>query len=101
MSPINLNSFIFNLLLHIILPQPLPVKGLEDCGYLVDKNNFTLPVYIKPIDGSRSIDNYIVKNESELTIRKADFRFNMINLEGQHFFETLRNKLLWGIDKRQ
>jgi carbamoyl-phosphate synthase large subunit len=32
-----------------------------------DKNNFTLPVYIKPIDGSRSIDNYIVKNESELT----------------------------------
>jgi carbamoyl-phosphate synthase large subunit len=32
-----------------------------------DKNNFTLPVYIKPIDGSRSIDNYIVKKESELT----------------------------------
>ncbi|MDR6846148.1 carbamoylphosphate synthase large subunit [Flavobacterium granuli] len=32
-----------------------------------DKNNFTLPIYIKPIDGSRSIDNYIVKKESELT----------------------------------
>lgn len=38
---------------------------------------------------------------SELIIRKADFRFNLINLEGQHFFETLRNKLLWGLDKRQ
>lgn len=32
-----------------------------------DKNNFTLPLYIKPIDGSRSIDNHIVKQESELT----------------------------------
>ncbi|PVX47006.1 carbamoyl-phosphate synthase large subunit [Flavobacterium sp. 103] len=32
-----------------------------------DKDNFTLPLYIKPIDGSRSIDNYIVKKESELT----------------------------------
>ena len=41
-----------------------------------------------------------LKNSSELIIRKADFRFNMINLEGQHFFETLRNKLFWGVDKR-
>lgn len=40
------------------------------------------------------------QNQSELIIKKANFKFNMINLEGQHFFETLRNKLLWGIDKR-
>jgi NAD+ kinase len=40
-------------------------------------------------------------SQSELIIRKADFRFNLINLDGQHFFETLRNKLLWGLDKRQ
>jgi NAD+ kinase len=36
----------------------------------------------------------------ELTVKKADFRFNMVNLEGQHFFTTLRNKMMWGIDKR-
>ncbi len=42
-----------------------------------------------------------IKSQSDLQIKKADFKFNMINLEGQHFFETLRNKLLWGIDKRQ
>jgi NAD+ kinase len=41
-----------------------------------------------------------INNLSELIIKKADFKFHMINLEGQHFFETLRNKLLWGIDKR-
>ena len=32
-----------------------------------DKQNYVLPLYIKPIDGSRSIDNHIVKQESELT----------------------------------
>lgn len=37
---------------------------------------------------------------TELKIKKADFRFNMVNLEGQHFFTTLRNKMMWGIDKR-
>lgn len=29
--------------------------------------NYELPLYIKPIDGSRSVDNYIVLEESELT----------------------------------
>lgn len=42
-----------------------------------------------------------INSQLDLQIKKADFKFNMINLEGQHFFETLRNKLLWGIDKRQ
>ncbi|WP_209399689.1 ATP-grasp domain-containing protein [Pseudozobellia sp. WGM2] len=31
------------------------------------KNNFKLPLFIKPIDGSRSVDTYLIKEESELT----------------------------------
>ena len=30
------------------------------------KDNFSLPLYIKPLDGSRSVDNYIIKSKSEL-----------------------------------
>lgn len=30
------------------------------------KDNYKLPLYIKPIDGSRSVDNYIIKQESDL-----------------------------------
>jgi carbamoyl-phosphate synthase large subunit len=37
-----------------------------------DKENYVLPLYIKPIDGSRSIDNHIVKKESELTAYHFD-----------------------------
>ena len=32
-----------------------------------DKTNYTLPLYLKPIDGSRSVDNFIIRHESELT----------------------------------
>jgi NAD+ kinase len=36
----------------------------------------------------------------ELTIKKEAFKINMIETETQDFASTLRNKLLWGLDKR-
>lgn len=41
-----------------------------------------------------------IASATEISIKKADFRFNLIAFEDQHFFVTLRNKLLWGLDKR-
>jgi carbamoyl-phosphate synthase large subunit len=32
-----------------------------------DKNDFKLPMFIKPFDGTRSIDTYLITNEDELT----------------------------------
>jgi NAD+ kinase len=37
---------------------------------------------------------------TDIRVRKAHFRLNLINPEGQHFFSTLRNKMMWGIDRR-
>ncbi len=31
------------------------------------KNNFQLPLFIKPIDGSRSVDTYLIREEKDLT----------------------------------
>lgn len=54
-------------------------------------------------------DNYLVSldsriatldNNSIITIKKADFKIKMIELEGESFIHTLRKKLLWGEDKR-
>ena len=44
--------------------------------------------------------NAVISNSSPIILNKADFTFNLIKLSGQTFFNTLRNKLLWGIDKR-
>ncbi|MFB6258023.1 MAG: NAD kinase [Flavobacteriales bacterium] len=35
-----------------------------------------------------------------LELQKADFTIDLVELKGQRFSETLRSKLLWGMDKR-
>jgi NAD+ kinase len=44
---------------------------------------------------SRAIDPSLV-----LTIRKANFKIKLIRLEDQSFVSTMREKLMWGKDKR-
>lgn len=36
----------------------------------------------------------------ELVIKKENFHFNLIKLNSQNFFNTIRNKMMWGLDKR-
>jgi NAD+ kinase len=49
-----------------------------------------------------SLDSRIttVQNESVLTIKKTPFQINMIEIQEETFLKTLRNKLLWGEDRR-
>ena len=49
-----------------------------------------------------SLDSRVttVKNESVLLIKKNPFEINMIEIPEETFLKTLRNKLLWGEDKR-
>ena len=49
-----------------------------------------------------SLDSRVtsVKNESILTLKKTPFEINMVEIQGETFLKTLRNKLLWGEDKR-
>jgi len=35
-----------------------------------------------------------------LEVKKASFYIGVVNLQGTNFYKTLRNKLLWGADKR-
>ena len=41
-----------------------------------------------------------INNSTELKIKKADFKINLVRLESEKFFSTIRNKLMWGLDKR-
>ncbi|SCY39279.1 ATP-grasp domain-containing protein [Flavobacterium caeni] len=50
-----------------------------------DKQDYTLPLYLKPIDGSRSVDNFIIKEASQLT----DYHFSNDKLM---FLEYLDHK---------
>jgi len=41
-----------------------------------------------------------LSTETEIILRKADFKVTMITLEDHSFLKTLREKLLWGKDTR-
>ena len=49
-----------------------------------------------------SLDSRItsINNNSELVIKKTSFKINMVEILEETFLKTLRNKLLWGEDKR-
>jgi NAD+ kinase len=42
----------------------------------------------------------IVSKEIQLAVKKEDFGINLIRLNENNFLQTLRNKLSWGLDKR-
>lgn len=41
-----------------------------------------------------------VDESVKLKVRKADIHVNLVQLRGQHYFKTLRQKLNWGLDAR-
>ena len=52
--------------------------------------------YLMSIDGK----SHSIKQGQEIVIKKADFMINVIKFENNNFLDTIRNKMLWGIDKR-
>ncbi len=44
--------------------------------------------------------SFVVPSDSKLTIRRASFEFSMLQLQGTNYMDTIRNKLLWGADRR-
>jgi NAD+ kinase len=87
-----------NFIITPIAPHNLNVRPLV----ISDNNIITLkvegrsPNYLVSLD-SRSA---VIDDGTELTLKKADFYAHLIKLEDQSFFNTMRNKLLWGLDKR-
>jgi NAD+ kinase len=52
--------------------------------------------YLLTLD-SRS---FALPSSVEVVLSSAPFKITLLNLEHQHFFQTIRNKMMWGIDRR-
>tara|TARA_R100001143_G_scaffold63597_1_gene73280 strand:- start:25391 stop:26278 length:888 start_codon:yes stop_codon:yes gene_type:complete len=50
-----------------------------------------------------SYDGTILPHNSKMDVEisRSEFSFHLIQLPDQNYFETLRNKLMWGMDKRK
>lgn len=81
-----------------LAPHNLNVRPLV----IPDKTEILMKVSSREPQFLISLDSgtKAVENETEITIRKAPFTINMVEFPEQSFIKTLRNKLLWGEDKR-
>jgi NAD+ kinase len=81
-----------------IAPHNLTVRPI----LVPDHNSVTLKVEGRGQQFLTTVDS---RSESfdfpgMLKIRKADFKIKTLRLQGHNFYSTLRNKLMWGVDKR-
>lgn len=81
-----------------IAPHNLNVRPLivADDKVLSLKIEGRSPSYLITLD-SRSHE---IAPNTEIRILKEKFHINLIRFENHDFFNTLRNKLMWGVDKR-
>jgi NAD+ kinase len=87
-----------NFIITPIAPHNLTVRPIV----ISNNKEIRFKVTGRSDDFNISLDSRSAKilSGSEIRIKKANFRINLINLEGQNFFTTLRNKMMWGIDRR-
>jgi len=87
-----------NIIINPIAPHNLNVRPLV----IPDDIELTLKVegrtdnFLVALD-SRSAS---IPLSSELTIKKSKDKISLIRLSGHDYLNTLRNKLMWGVDKR-
>ena len=87
-----------NLVLTPIAPHNLNARPLV----ISDDTVITLKVSGREENHLVSLDSRIftLNNETEVHIKKASFTIKMVQLPNESFLKTLRNKMLWGQDKR-
>jgi len=70
----------------LVIPDNATLRLIAECR---DKGRFTLSI------DSRSIE---CTSGDEIEIKRAEFKIKII--QSASFYSTLRNKLMWGVDKR-
>ncbi|MCB2194817.1 MAG: NAD kinase [Bacteroidetes bacterium] len=87
-----------NFIISPISPHNLTVRPIV----LPDTSVLQLKLEDRSLNYIASLDHrsLLIKNTEEISIRKADFKIRLIKLDQSSFYKTLRNKLMWGMDKR-
>ncbi len=78
---------------HNLTVRPIVVSDTSSISFQVEGRSKKFLV---------SLDSRIATVDSSVTLKivKAKFKVNLVQLKGQHYFKTLRQKLNWGLDIR-
>lgn len=78
---------------HNLTVRPIVVSDDSEISFRVEGRS---KKFLVSLDSRIATVNETVK----LKVLKANFKVNLIQLEGYHYFKTLRQKLNWGLDIR-
>lgn len=78
---------------HNLTVRPIVVSDASEITFQVEGRSRK---FIVSLDSRMASVDPSVK----LKVSKADFKVNLVQLEGTHYFKTLRQKLNWGLDVR-
>ncbi len=87
-----------NFILTPIAPHSLTVRPI----IIPDSNEITFEVTGRTENFLVSLDHRseVLDKNTVLKIKAADFKIKTVRIEGTTFFNTIRDKLMWGFDKR-
>ena len=91
LEPTSNNIVLSPISAHSLTMRPLVLR--DDCTIRVTTNS-RAQQYLVSIDGRP----FTFDIGTSITVRKADFTVKVIQHTGHNFADTLRNKLMWGID---
>ena len=78
---------------HSLNVRPLVIPGTYTITLRVESRS---PSFLVALDGRSEV----LTMETELTVSKAGFSTRVIHRNNHTFYRTLRDKLMWGMDKR-
>lgn len=93
LEPCTPNWVISPIAAHSLTMRPLVISNNRELSITTTSRSNS---YRLSLDG-RSVT---LPEGSTIKLRKAQFTIHVVQRPGHHFTETLRNKLLWGIDNR-
>ncbi len=88
---------------HNFVITPISPHNLNVRPMVVDDNRIiSLKVESRSENFLASLDSRskAIDSQTELTLRKEKFNVKLVKLQGTTFFDTLRQKLHWGLDNR-
>jgi len=78
---------------HNLTVRPLIISAESKIKIIIDSNESN-------VLASLDYRYFGIKNTKKITVEKANFQINLVNLYENNYFSTLRGKLMWGIDLR-
>lgn len=78
---------------HNLNVRPLVISDNRKIRLIIEKND---PQFMISLDSQ----SQIVNSDVEISVAKADFEVGLVRFGTNDYFDTLREKLMWGIDRR-